>query len=145
MARIAEKAVVKQLVEQLIDKDTRIFLEVPSLGQSVDVAWISGEEITFIEAKVNDWRRALKQCEKHFLVADYIWIAVAMKTVNEALLDQARTLGIGVMHYKDGLVLKCLDAKKNEKIWRPQNEVMKNYLTSNKHEYPALDDICNIC
>jgi|GEM_PF-5672588 len=129
--KVSEDTIVKRFHEHITKlkfEEVSIYLEVPSLGQSVDMVYAYNNELTFVEAKLNDWKKALQQCRNHTLVADFIYILIATKKINKELLDTATSFGIGVLHYRDGNFFEVLEAKKNSQAWEPQRNELKNYL-----------------
>ena len=62
----------------------RIRHEVPNMGQSLDILASRSRWVMAIEAKLENWKRALRQCRAHELVADYICIAI----VNTPFFEQ---------------------------------------------------------
>jgi hypothetical protein len=83
---------------------------------------IRGRWVTIIEAKMRDWRRALRQCQGHEQVADFVCVAIASARVADELLCAARAKGYGVIHY-DGKKDEfgwTLRPRRNRLIWVPQ-------------------------
>lgn len=143
---ISEIRLVEVLVDQLKSNNTRIFKEVPHCGQSVDLAYLDEDELTFIEVKVNNWRRAIEQCQKHFISADKIWIAIATSKVNTELEEISKRTGIGILHFKNDNFFVHLEAKKNSNNWMPQKEVVLNYLHNLEYNgSTTLDDFRYVC
>lgn len=117
---------------ELVDKLTlfmaaegyRVRIEVANMGQSADIVATKGRWVTAVEAKLQDWRRALIQCRAHEQVADYICIAIGSANVSDLLLREAEELGYGVIHFdaaqrRFGWVL---NPKVNRNVWRPQRQ-----------------------
>ena len=108
----------------------RIRYEVPNMGQSLDILASRSRWVTAIEAKLENWKRALTQCRAHELVADYICIAIATKKVSEELETEIRQRGYGLIHFDDGNK-KCdwaVKPQRNLKIWPAQRRVFSNNL-----------------
>ena len=117
-----EGILVAQLVEFLSLAGYKIRLEVSSMGQSVDLVATRGRWVTFIEAKVKDWRRAIKQCRAHESIADYICLALSIKTPPTELMEQVITSGYGLV-LCDPTTRSCkwiTRPKRNTGVWRPQ-------------------------
>jgi len=117
-----ERALVAQLVDFLSSSGYRVRLEVSSMGQSVDLVATRGRWVTFLEAKMKDWRRAIRQCRAHESVADYICLALCLKKPSAELLEQVSAKGYG-------LVLCSTNSRdcqwiahprRNPKVWLPQ-------------------------
>ncbi len=92
------------------------------MGQSVDMVATRGRWVTVIEAKMRDWRRALKQCQGHEQVADFVCVAIASTRVADELLRTACARGYGVIHYdrKKGEFGWALRPRLNRLVWVPQ-------------------------
>jgi hypothetical protein len=120
--QLSEHAVVRGLVSFLQGDGYRVRLEVPNMGQSTDVVAIRGRWVTFVEAKVAHWRRALQQCRAHEQVADFVCVAVASRNPSPQLLLAAEDSGYGVIHCHPGS-LQCswvLRPRVNRRVWTPQ-------------------------
>jgi hypothetical protein len=133
----SEEEVIKLLVDELNLQNFKLVKEVPNMGQSVDLVAERDNQLTFIEGKISDWKRALIQCKAHELVADYIYIAIASVTVSESFLKEARNSGYGIIHCDPytGTLNWVLRAKLNPKVWLPQREVFFSSLREIEYEY----------
>jgi hypothetical protein len=121
---------VNCLIDFFTTANYKVWLEVPNMGQSADIVLSKDMKLSFVEAKIKNWDRALKQCKAHELVADYIYIAIATKSISEDLLNKAQQKGYGIIHF-DWLSGNCilkLEAKENTKIWEPQRTILKSNL-----------------
>lgn len=117
-----EGVLVAQLVGFLSSAGYRIRLEVSNMGQSADLVATRGRWVTFVEAKVKDWRRAIDQCRAHESVADYICLALCLKRPSAELLAQVDASGYGLL-LCDLTSRDCewiTRPKRNSKVWRPQ-------------------------
>ena len=125
-----ERALVKVVIGFLRQDEYRVRLEVPSMGQSVDIVASKGRYLTFLEAKMSDWRRALNQCRAHTLIADYICLAMARPSAPPALVSEAKSLGYGLI-LCDPVIAAChweIRPRINEEIWLPQRQVWSKSL-----------------
>jgi hypothetical protein len=148
---VSEAYMVMAIVEYLKKDNYEVFVEVPSMGQSVDIVAKKGKYLSFIEAKIVSWKRGLQQCDPHQIVADYVYIAIATKKISNALYSEAKNLGYGIIHYdiQTDSVDSILKPKLNKSIWIPQ----RKYLTSKiielrqigKDEHTTLDDFRHVC
>ena len=120
-----------------------IWLEVPNMGQSVDMVVKMEDKLLLIEAKLKNWDRAIFQCQAHQMVADYIYVAVATLEIPDKLYLRATELGYGILHFDRNtkLVHERLKARKNS-YWKPQRDIFEEKLY-NPHNYEsaALDVI----
>ena len=132
----AEHHVVDRVARLLHCEGYRVRTEVPTLGQSADLVATKNRWVTFVEAKVRDWQRALQQCRGHEHVADYICIAVATARRPDALLETARQRGYGVIHCQpqSGHCEWLLLPARNEAVWRPQRLELGKALRGVDHE-----------
>ena len=148
---VSEFEMVTAIVQFLKKDKYEVFIEVPSMGQSVDIVAKRGRYLSFIEAKIVSWKRGLEQCNPHQIVADYVYIAIATKKISDTLYNQAKDLGYGIIHYdiKTESVDSILKPKLNKHIWPPQrqhlNSKIKEIKKLGKNESTALDDIRHIC
>lgn len=121
-AKVSEEQLVRGLASFLADEGYRVRLEVPNMGQSVDVVASRNRWLTFVEAKRHDWRRAFGQCRAHEVVADYICVAISLRSVSNALLQEAKDAGYGLIRC-DLALQTCewvLQPSRNTKVWPPQ-------------------------
>lgn len=123
----------QQLTEKLVWEffnTNKVWYEVPNMGQSVDVVVDSEGFLTFIEVKIKNWTKAIEQCIAHEIVADYIYIAIATKSIPENFVNEAKTKGYGILHYNWDY--QCwehsLKSKKNSNIWMPQRQILNSKL-----------------
>jgi hypothetical protein len=95
------------------------------MGQSADVVAVKGRWITVFEAKRTDWKRALRQCEAHEIVADFVCLAVGSVGVNERLKTEVAKRGYGLVHFspKNHELQWICKPVRNAKVWSPQREV----------------------
>jgi len=108
----------------------RIRHEVPNMGQSLDILASRSRWVTAIEAKLENWKRALKQCRAHELVADYICIAIATKKVSQELEIEIRQRGYGLIHFnRNGNECDwAITPRRNLKVWSAQRKVLSRNL-----------------
>ncbi len=94
---LRETDVIRRVTSLLAAEKYRIRHEVPNMGQSVDIVGTKGSWVTFVEAKVRNWRCALRQCVAHEQVADFICIAVAMQSVSASLIAEIENEVVGTV------------------------------------------------
>ncbi len=124
-SEISEADLVACLTAWLVAAGYRVKHEVPNMGQSADVVAVRGRWITVFEAKRADWQRALRQCEAHEVVADFVCLAVASVGITERLKAEVAKRGYGLVHFSPAsqeLQWICKPAR-NEKVWSPQRKV----------------------
>lgn len=116
-----EQQMVSELADFLRSENYRVRLEVPNLGQSVDVVATRGRWVTLIEVKLSNWRRAIKQCEAHEHVADFVCIAVGTKRISDTASREIKKLGYGLIHHMgNGNFRWIIRPKRNNSVWLPQ-------------------------
>ncbi len=121
-ANASEAHLVRGLVRFLTGEGYRVRLEVPNMGQSADLVASRSRWLTFVEAKRHDWRRALEQCRAHEAVADYICVAISLRSASDALLQDIKEVGYGLIRC-DLALQTCewvLQPSRNTKVWPPQ-------------------------
>lgn len=117
-----EAALVGLLAKSLSASGCRVRLEVSNMGQSVDIVATRGRWVTFIEAKMKDWRRALEQCRAHENIADFICVAVSLKKAPQDLISRVQERGYGLFLCNTNLH-KCdliVWPRRNKRVWVPQ-------------------------
>lgn len=121
-AKASEAHLVGGLVRFLTGEGYRIRLEVPNMGQSADLVASRSRWLTFVEAKQHDWRRAFEQCQAHEAVADYICVAISLRSVSNALLQEAKDAGYGLIRCDlDSQTCEwVLHPSRNTNVWAPQ-------------------------
>jgi len=92
------------------------------MGQLADIVATRGRWVTFIEAKLSRWDRAMRQCQAHEHVADYICIAIARGQESERLNETAAARGYGVLIYESSRdrFHWALRPRVNRAVWLPQ-------------------------
>jgi hypothetical protein len=117
-----ESELVSSLVQALQAQRYRVRIEVSNMGQSIDVVATRGRWVTVIEAKLQDWRRALNQCRAHEQVADFICIAIGSAEVSDSLTAEATRAGYGIIHFcRDSQEFRWVRRpSRNRRVWLPQ-------------------------
>jgi hypothetical protein len=124
-SHISEAELVGCLTAWLVASGYRVKHEVANMGQSVDVVAVKGRWVTVFEAKRADWRRALRQCEAHEVVADFVCLAVGSVGIKEGLRMEVEKRGYGLVHFSPAnqeLQWIC-KPQRNDKVWSPQRRV----------------------
>jgi len=133
---IKEEQIINLLSNNYINNDYEIFTEVPNMGQSVDLVLKKGRWLTFIEAKLSNWKRAIEQCRAHELVADFIYVAIASVNISDKLIKEAESNGYGIIHlnpYSNSIQVIC-KAKMNKRIWKSQRVFLNNQMKELQYE-----------
>src|SRR5205807_2476249 len=133
--RQSEACLVKHVAAFLRHGGYEVCLEIPNMGQSVDIVAAKGRFVTCIEAKISNWRRALRQCLAHELVADYICIAFEGTIVSAKLKRDTAALGYGLIWRFPG-TSRCewaVTPSRNRNVWGPQRTKLVADLRSVKN------------
>ena len=117
-----EALIVDALTSHLRASGYSIRLEVPSLGQSIDLVATRGRWLTAVEAKLRNWKRVLAQAKTHLIVADYVYVAVSYKRMPPGLVSAAREMGIGVFNIdlQKRVCLEIIAPERTRILWRPE-------------------------
>jgi len=131
---VREELIVKRIETFLRKNDYSTIIEVPNMGQSVDIVAQKGRWLSFIEVKLSNWSRALIQSQRHELVADFIIIAVASKSVSMGLMIAAEEKGYGVIHFnrESNRCTIAIKPRLNKKSWPPQKRILLEKLNKIK-------------
>lgn len=134
---ISEETIVSMLAEFLCEHGYRIRLEVPNMGQCADLVGTRNRWVTFFEAKTRDWQRALEQCRAHESVADFVCLAISLKTVPDRLRSELEQTGYGLV-VCDVIGGRCewlIQPRRNREVWRPQRRRLAAAMKGIQHEY----------
>jgi hypothetical protein len=63
------------------------------------LAYVRRQEITAVEFKLHNWRRALAQARDHRLGADYAYVCMPTRPVSEQMRSEFKRLGIGLFWF----------------------------------------------
>ncbi len=132
---LSEREVVDGVTLLLAAERYRVRHEVPNMGQSADVVATRGGWVTFIEAKVGNWRRAVAQCLAHEQVADFICLAIGAASVPEQLLAVVESRGYGLISCRpsDLLCTWIRRPRRNPKVWAPQRRRVAALMRKIRH------------
>lgn len=146
--KFTENVFVSKTVGYLKRKGYSVIIEVPNMGQSVDIVAQKNRWLTFVEVKLFNWNRAIVQCKNHEIVADYIYVAISTKRISNKFLEISKQKGYGILHYnidkkKFSIILK---AKFNKTVWKPQRRILfDKYKIIKENGHTTLDVIRNFC
>lgn len=124
--KLSEQTLVENLTGFLLKDGYRVRAEVPNMGQSIDLVASRGRWLSAIEAKINNWSRALNQCKAHELVVDYVCIAVATKRISPQLENEVLVRGYGLIHF-DQETRSCFwihRPQRNDRVFVPQRRML---------------------
>jgi hypothetical protein len=94
-----EKTIVDQLESHLASEYGVVFREVPFMHRYIDIIGYdkASGKIVAIEAKIENWSKALKQARTCLLCSDEVYIALPQKYVHRVNCDSLRSMGIGLL------------------------------------------------
>lgn len=132
----SERQVIELLIDFLEANGYRVRLEVPNMGQCADIVGTRNRWVTFIEAKVRDWQRAVEQCRAHESVADYVCLAVALKSIPDRLRECAEHGGYGLIlcNVDAGRCEWAIQPRRNSDVWLPQRRRLARAMKGIGHE-----------
>jgi hypothetical protein len=96
---MSEEALVRRLEWFFRELGYIVAKEVPVGMRSIDLYCVAPNTGTTIavEAKLRDWRRALRQARVYKLAADLTYIALPEPAITQACIDACSTEGIGAI------------------------------------------------
>lgn len=112
-----------------------IYKEVPVYSRSVDLVEynINTKELTAIEFKINDWKRALKQLNCITMCFDYLVLCIPKPKTQKCILNISETCkqgGIGLYLWDDEndiFTHDCMEIN-TKTIWEIQKQSIIKYL-----------------
>lgn len=130
-----EEDLVLVLSQFLSINGYRVRHEVPNMGQSADLVATRGRWVTFVEAKMRDWRRALEQCRAHEQVADFVCIGLLGAQPSDALVQEVKSSGYGLVLVSpvDGKCRWVTAPTRNRSVWQPQRRMLSESLRLIRH------------
>lgn len=126
----SEAKLVAQLVVVLRERGYFVSTEIPNMGQSVDLVASKGSRLILFEAKLHDWRRAVRQCRAHKVVADAVFVVLPTRDLSQELLDAIQSEGLGLVLCDAGTKSCSLRIRPslNGNRWEPQRGAFKRSL-----------------
>jgi hypothetical protein len=88
-----------QRVKPFFRKDYEVYEEVKIFTRSIDVVLKRNNEITSIEFKLNNWKKAFEQILDYQLVTDYSYLCIPKKKLRKTTLNILEERGIGLLTY----------------------------------------------
>ena len=103
-----EKNVVDQIEQHLSANYTMVFREVPFLQRHVDIVGYdeSSGRIIAIEAKIKNWREAVKQARTCLFFTDEVFIAMPKEFVHRVDLEILENYGIGLISVGENIIVE---------------------------------------
>lgn len=115
-----EQELVDSLCRQYFQSGYEVRTEVSNMGQSIDIVVLVDGKIMAIEVKRTDWKRGLEQCRAHFLVADYVLLALGKPILTPLTLSSVNK-GLGILFHDPEWRVKA-KAHQSTRIWQPQRD-----------------------
>ena len=94
-----ESMIVKEVIKFLRNNKQIVVTEMPFLQRRVDVVGYqpSNKSLVAVEAKIKNWRRAIRQAITCLLFADNVYIALPEEFIHRVNLDEIGRFGIGLI------------------------------------------------
>lgn len=142
MTAMKESELVRALTQYFQRDGYDVYLEVSNMGTSVDLVAEKDGKVIAVEAKVRDWKRAMEQCKHHFLVADYVAIAMGPIRITEYFAKEAIDRLLTVYTYRRGSNyygtnwhwIRHNNLIQSTQIWQPQREIFLRQMHEIKKE-----------
>ena len=133
---ISELQLVKKAHKRLLrSAEIDVCLDVPIMGRCVDLAYLCKGEITTIEFKLKDWKRALKQARDHMLGADYCYICMPERSITDYFKTEIESSGIGLLFFRneEGWPFQIIvEAPRSRQVWEVVHNKTKEYIQMKK-------------
>lgn len=88
-----------QKVKPFFKEDYEVYEEVKIFTRSIDIVLKKDNEITSIEFKLNNWKKAFEQILDYQLVTDYSYLCIPKKNLRKSTLNILKERGIGLLSY----------------------------------------------
>lgn len=128
----SEFALVEQVSEALVRSGHDVFLEVPLMSRCVDIVAVHRESgnVSAIECKLRDWKRAMTQARSHAIACDSVAICIPHREASAALLESCKSVGVGLMMIDadTGTLRNEVEAERTGRVWAPAREWLDEQL-----------------
>ena len=122
-------------------ENLKFFVEVPVFCRSVDLVIQEkhSAEISAIEFKLHDWKRAIQQVQSVGLCFDHLYICLPKPKTDSSISkinDSCKISGVGLIFYdteKKSFVMQ-LEAPKMSDVWEKERCRIVNYLEAKQDE-----------
>lgn len=118
-----------------------VFVEVPVFCRSVDLVIQEkhSSEISAIEFKLHDWKRAIQQVQNVGLCFDHLYICLPKPKTDYSISkisDSCRLSGIGLIFYdtEKKLFATQVEAPRMSDVWEKERCRVVNYLEAKQDE-----------
>jgi hypothetical protein len=121
----------------LTERGFRVYKEVPLFSSSIDMVLLNERnELTAIEFKLFNWKKALDQVKKHSICFDYLYICLLKQKTKEARKKVEHVCvqsGIGLFYFsvrEDGrpILEEVQRPRKIENTWQKKKNDLIKYL-----------------
>ncbi len=117
---MTELQLVNKVREMLVAEGKTVYLEVPFLSRCIDMLIVQNDEVTSVEFKMRDWRKAIAQSREHLLGVDKAYVCLPhRKSITEKMRIEFENAGIGLLFFsEDNPPFKeMIPAKRSEIKW----------------------------
>ncbi|MHA1363290.1 MAG: hypothetical protein ACTSP1_12290 [Candidatus Freyarchaeota archaeon] len=100
---IFEGEIVLKVKSYFQNQKYSVYSEVPMLSRHIDLVCVKPnfKEIVAIEAKVKDWKKALKQAKTYRLCAHKVYVALWYEYIHRAKSELFDSFGVGLLKVND--------------------------------------------
>ncbi|MVB12313.1 hypothetical protein CAFE_30460 [Caprobacter fermentans] len=131
----SEEELRESFLKSFKEKNQQLICEVPVFSRSIDVVKYNNisHEVSAIEFKLSDWKRAIKQALRVGICFDYLEICIpkpktdrAINTVVNSCTEQG--IGLYFYNYENDFFEYVLRPKHIEDVWTVQKASVINYI-----------------
>ncbi|NMH70734.1 hypothetical protein HF072_18295 [Bacillus sp. RO3] len=121
----------------LTERNLKIFKEVPLFSSSIDMITINNnEEVSAIEFKLRNWKKAIDQVKKHSIAVDYMSICILKpknRITREKIEDVCKQENTGLLYFNldekgNPELFEAVKPIKSDFYWDVQRESLLNML-----------------
>ncbi|WP_208587277.1 hypothetical protein [Gracilibacillus suaedae] len=124
LSNLTELQQVELSIKILAERNLKVFKEVPLFSSSIDMIAINNNnELSAIEFKLRNWKKAIDQVKKHSIAVDYMSICI-LKPKNKVTREKIEDV---CKQEKTGLLYFYLDEKGNPEIFEAVKPIKSDF------------------
>ena len=117
----SEKEMVSSVLSVLEMNNTPLAIEVPFLNRSIDLVFENkGGELTTIEFKRHDWRRAIIQASDHKLGSKSVYICLPESKISYHVKNEILNSGVGLISWSPEEPMEFILDSEQSDLYLPQ-------------------------
>lgn len=137
LSKLTEFQQVELSMKILTERNLKIFKEVPLFSSSIDMITINNnEEVSAIEFKLRNWKKAIDQVKKHSIAVDYMSICILKpknRITREKIEDVCKQENTGLLYFNldekgNPELFEAVKPIKSDFYWDVQRESLLNML-----------------